>query len=147
MNRLPPPLLWLACWAAQWELSVHLPIAGLHLPAVLWTGRVLLAVGIIVSCSSLGLFARARTTVIPHGRPSAFVVTGPYRFSRNPMYLGGVLLLLGTAAILGAAIAFVFPFLFAAVLTVVHIPPEEKALEARFGEEYVSYKRRVRRWI
>jgi protein-S-isoprenylcysteine O-methyltransferase Ste14 len=75
------------------------------------------------------------------------VTDGVFRVSRNPMYLGLVLLLIGWAVWLGSASPWLVPPLFVIVLTVVQIIPEERVLHRLFGEQYVSYQRSVARWI
>ena len=72
---------------------------------------------------------------------------GIFRISRNPMHLGMLLLLIGWAVGLGSASPWLVPPLFVIVLTVVQIIRDERALHQRFGEQYVSYQRSVRRWI
>ena len=80
-------------------------------------------------------------------RASRLVVSGAYRMSRNPMYLGMVLSLSGWVWILGSPIGLLAVWLFARVLVIVQIGPEEIALRDRFGESYVEYCQRVNRWI
>ena len=80
-------------------------------------------------------------------RSSRLVTGGVYRFSRNPMYLALALFLLAWALWLGNGAALVWPALFAAYLTRFQIVPEERALAAKFGQEYAQYCRRVRRWF
>src|ERR1019366_8041563 len=94
-------------------------------------------------------FIRARTTVNPiqPNRASRLVVSGAYCMSRNPMYLGMVLSLSGWAGLLGSPIGLLAVWLFARVLVIVQIGPEEIALRDRFGESYVEYCQRVNRWI
>ena len=72
---------------------------------------------------------------------------GPFRISRNPTYLSGVILLFGIAILLGSLITFAFPIALILILNGLYIPVEEAELEERFGTEYVEYKRKVRRWI
>ena len=80
-------------------------------------------------------------------KASRLVTDGVFRISRNPMYLGLELLLIGWAVWLGSASPWLIPPLFAVVITVVQIIPEERALGQRFGDQYRSYQRRVARWI
>jgi protein-S-isoprenylcysteine O-methyltransferase Ste14 len=93
------------------------------------------------------MFKRAQTTVKPHETPSTLITSGPYRFSRHPMYAFMTLILLGAAVFLGSLTAFVGPILFLVVVELVFIPKEEEAMAEAFGEEYVKYRRRVRKWI
>lgn len=137
----------LACIGLEWCLSRYLPLMQFAQAPVHWAGFALIALGATTSLSAAGLFARARTTLIPHGSPSSFVVKGPYKITRNPMYLGLFLVLTGAAALFGAVTDFVVPFLFAALITAVFIRMEESTLTQKFGEEYVRYREHVRRWI
>lgn len=82
-----------------------------------------------------------------HGGISAMVTSGPYEFSRHPMYLGYFLILLGMAVFLGSIITFVFPIIFFLMLELIYVPIEEHALERKFGEEYSGYKKKTKRWI
>jgi len=111
------------------------------------SGAVLFFLGSVIAGWSLVIFRRARTTTVP-GRASARLVTqGPYRLSRNPMYIGLTLAYLGEAGILGQAwpIAFLPPVL--AYLNWVVIPVEEARLTEVFGSEYDQYRAKVRRWM
>ena len=101
---------------------------------------------------SLGLFRnfqRAGTTVSPREieKASSLVTTGTYAISRNPMYLGLLLVLAAWTIALGQALNLVFPVLFAVLVTVFQIGPEERMLREKFGEAYIAYRKRVRRWI
>jgi protein-S-isoprenylcysteine O-methyltransferase Ste14 len=94
-------------------------------------------------------FIRMRTTVNPL-RPSnatQLIVSGVYRVSRNPMYLGMVLSLSGWAWLLGNPLALLLVWLFARVLVLVQIAPEEAALRNLFGTSYIAYSKQVNRWI
>lgn len=94
-------------------------------------------------------FRRARTTVNPTrpGSSTVLVVSGVYRFTRNPMYLGFLLMLLGAAAQLENAAAFIVWPAFVLYLNRFQIRPEEEALRALFGEAFIRYQSRVRRWL
>lgn len=105
--------------------------------------------GITLDLLGVVSFYRAKTTVNPlkPASTSTIVQTGIYRFSRNPMYLGMLLVLLGFALYLMHPVAFLVLPAFVAYLTRYQIIPEERHLAARFGAEYTSYVSRVRRWI
>ena len=93
------------------------------------------------------LFHLKETPVHPFEESTRLVEEGPYRFTRNPMYLGMTLILLGIAFFAGTPPAFLAPLLFFLTLNTAFIPFEEKKMEVRFGEAYRTYKRRVRRWL
>jgi protein-S-isoprenylcysteine O-methyltransferase Ste14 len=117
-------------------------------------GRPVLAGLFFVLALAIGLtavvgFHRARTTVNPLApeKASALVVRGIYRWTRNPMYLAMLLVLVGWACIVANIAALVMLPLFVAYLNRFQIAPEERALQARFGDQFQQYKRTVRRWL
>ena len=106
-------------------------------------------VGLILDAVSVIAFFKARTTVNPMRpeRSEALVVGGFYRISRNPMYLGMLLILSGYALYLGEGVNVVCLALFVLALNTLQIEPEERVLQQRFGQSYVDYCQRVRRWL
>jgi protein-S-isoprenylcysteine O-methyltransferase Ste14 len=119
------------------------------LPASVSTpvGVILVLVAVALFISAVRTFGRAGTPVPGNQRTTTIVRTGPYRFSRNPIYLAFTLFQLGIAAWVNS-LAVVLTLLPAVVLmALVVIPREERYLEARFPEEYLPYKRAVRRWL
>jgi protein-S-isoprenylcysteine O-methyltransferase Ste14 len=104
-----------------------------------------LAIGLILWAAAL--FRRAGTNIRPYLPSTALVVSGPYRFTRNPMYLGMAGTLLGVAVFLGSITPFVVIFAFMGLIKERFILLEEAKLEAAFGSDYVQYKERVRRWL
>lgn len=107
------------------------------------------AVGVSLDAIALLHFFRRRTTVNPlkPASATALVTGGIYRFSRNPMYLGLATLLLAWAVYLGNLAALAGVALFVLYMNRFQIAPEERALEERFGAEYIAYRTRVRRWV
>jgi protein-S-isoprenylcysteine O-methyltransferase Ste14 len=106
--------------------------------------------GAVVCALGVAAFRRARTTVNPMkpSSSSALVVSGIYHRTRNPMYLGFALVLLGCWVVFSSnALGFTLLPAFVLYMNRFQIMPEERALEARFGREFVDYTRRVRRWI
>ena len=105
--------------------------------------------GGLIALAGVLEFHRAHTTVNPMApqKASALVTSGVYRITRNPMYLGMLLVLAGWAVWLGNAAAFVGLPLFVAVLNLLQIAPEERVLRERFGDAFTRYAARVRRWI
>jgi protein-S-isoprenylcysteine O-methyltransferase Ste14 len=146
MKRVPPPIFLLAAVLLQWLLRHRIPLVVIGSPALRWVGYALLAASFGLAIPSVRLFLR-RTTLAPHKVPAELVVTGPYRLSRNPMYLSLTVLLFGTAALYGGLTGFLVPLLFAAVVTKVFIAPEEASMSTRFGDSYREYAARVRRWL
>ena len=110
-------------------------------------GGLILALGLVLNIWSSGLFKRARTTIIPFQQSSSLVTFGPYQFSRNPMYLGMVLLFGGLAVLLGTVTPVLVVPVLVCIIATKFIAAEEQAMDATFGEAYQAYKQRVRRWI
>ncbi|GAC1525441.1 MAG: hypothetical protein NVS2B4_01420 [Ramlibacter sp.] len=123
----------------------QLPLLSGKLAQVL--GWALVGVGVLLFGWSLLTMRRHRTTVNPFGASSALCTDGPFRFSRNPIYLGDWFVLFGVASILSSA----WPLLFAPVIWLVIrygvIRHEEAHLKCCFGEAYREYQERVRRWL
>jgi protein-S-isoprenylcysteine O-methyltransferase Ste14 len=140
---VPPPLLFALPIVVGTRLE-HL--ASLPLPGRV-VGFVLLGIALFFIPTAPILFAIHKTTIVPHARARTLIERGPYRISRNPMYVGLVLIYLGVTFLLGTA----WPLLFLALpIWVTHsktIAHEELVLERAFGDEYRSYKERVRRWV
>ncbi len=148
-TRVPPPVVVLLAAVLIWGLRRAFPEEGIFIPyrrAVYWT---LLGLGLAVVAAGIVQFRRARTTVNPM-RPadaSTLVTGGIYRFTRNPMYLGDVLILLAVAVFFSNPLGLAGVALFAAWMSLLQIPAEERALSQAFGEEFTRYCERVRRWL
>jgi protein-S-isoprenylcysteine O-methyltransferase Ste14 len=143
----PPPLIYLAGLAVGFALEALLP--GSSVPAaVQWgLGGVLVVAGVALLLSFNTAFSRRGTAVEPWKPTTAIVTTGPYRISRNPAYLGMALVYAGVA-LMSDALWVLAPL--PVVLAVVDrgvIAREERYLERKFGQEYVDYRSRVRRWL
>lgn len=110
-------------------------------------GGLLIVIGLWLLVSANGLFTRAGTGVIPFRNVSALVTDGIYRYTRNPMYLGMLAVLLGCAITVGASTALLIPPLFAIIIEWRFIRPEERMLRQLFSGEYSAYCDQVRRWI
>lgn len=148
--RVPPPLMFVAAFLAGIGLQRLAPLPGLSdgpATVVRLAGAALVLAGLLVMLSGAAIFLRRRTTLVPFGTAAQLVTSGPYRFTRNPMYLGLALIYTGAAARLGQPWALVLLPLPLVVLGRVVIPFEEARLRARFGEAFQEYCRRVRRWI
>jgi protein-S-isoprenylcysteine O-methyltransferase Ste14 len=147
--RVPPPALAVLVAVAMWGstlLSAPLDlVAGLH-PGI---PVVIALIGAGIGLAGRVSFRRAKTTFNPMKpeRATALVRSGIYRVTRNPMYLGLLLVLLAWAVYLAAGWAFLGPPAFLLYMTRFQIIPEERALAALFGAEYAAYKADVRRWL
>ncbi len=147
--RVPPPVVALISAATMWLVAEQLTYFGLEIPLRGLLSLVLLVVGLAVELSAVLLFLEARTTVNPM-RPrntARLVEHGIYRVTRNPMYLGVLLLLAAWAVWLGNPLNIAVLALFAWYVTRFQIIPEERILRALFAESYESYCSRVRRWL
>ena len=103
--------------------------------------------GILLTTLGIKTFKKNETTKHPFGKPTAMVTNGPFRLTRNPMYLGLTLFLLGIAVIVGTIPMFLAPAAFFSTINISFIPREEKLLKNIFGGRFFEYKRRVRRWV
>lgn len=145
--KIPPPLLYAAGFILGLLLDQVLPVLELPKAPRYGIALSLLVASAILMAASMGLFRRARTSILPVKPVTTLVVAGPYRFTRNPMYVGVAGLYLGLALWFDVFWALVvLPAVIATVRLYV-IPREERYLERKFGPEYLAYKARVRRWI
>ncbi|MBN2030212.1 isoprenylcysteine carboxylmethyltransferase family protein [bacterium] len=103
--------------------------------------------GIILNLWTDHLFKKMSTTVKPHELPSTLITTGPFKISRHPMYVGMLSILLGTALICGTVLTLLYPILFIILMEVLFISMEDNNLTRQFGDDYLQYKKRTRRWI
>lgn len=110
-------------------------------------GLLIIGLGIYLVLQSVLLLRSYNTTLEPSGNPSSLVTKHPYNHSRNPIYLGDLLIALGSATILSSLSAFIAPIIFFLVVNTIIIPFEENRLQKNFGIEYERYKGSVRRWL
>jgi protein-S-isoprenylcysteine O-methyltransferase Ste14 len=144
---LLPPRLVLILLVAMGALHLLLPGPTLLLFPYTLVGAAVAALGLVVTLSGARLFARVRTNLRTRNEPGVLVTDGLFRWSRNPMYLGFVLLLLGTAILLGTTTPFIAPALFAIIADRWYIVFEERAMQTKFGAQYEAYMDRTRRWL
>jgi protein-S-isoprenylcysteine O-methyltransferase Ste14 len=144
--KIYPLLIALVLAGAMIVIRVATSGSALTVTPAAYVGALLMALAVAMVLWSAGLFRRRNTTLNPVGEPSALAMDGLYRFSRNPMYLGMLLGLLGLALLLGNGWLLAGPVLFA-LITARQIANEETVLEQRFGAAYLEYKARVRRWL
>lgn len=147
MKVLPPPILLLiaiilmiAIWFL-WAQPVLVP------PPWHWLGLLLIALGLPLSVGSAMYFRRIGTNIIPHREPGQLVSDRAFGYTRNPMYLGLSLILLGLAIIFSVPTSFVIVAAFVFIIDRSNIRFEEAAMERKFGDAYREYKTRVRRWL
>jgi protein-S-isoprenylcysteine O-methyltransferase Ste14 len=146
-KRVLPPTYLAASLAVM--IALHLALPGavwLHGP-VRYLGIVLMLFGATLAVVGSQLFEKHGTTIKPFQESSTLVIEGPFQYSRNPMYAGMVAILAGLALLLGSVTPFLVVPLFVWLISRRFIAAEERALEAKFGQDYEEYKRRVRRWF
>lgn len=147
--KLPPLALVVIVTALMWIASSATPTFDFFLPAKYLLSVSLAMIGAITCLSGVVSFRRAKTTVNPMkpSSTSSLVVSGIYKYTRNPMYLGLVLVLLGWAAFLSNLAALALLPAFVVYIDRFQIVPEEHALASLFPHEYPAYRARVRRWL
>jgi protein-S-isoprenylcysteine O-methyltransferase Ste14 len=145
--RLLPPVYLLLSLISMAVLHRFLPGPQLADFPARWAGAVVSLASVNFVVWIAWIFHRADTTIKPFQESSALLQTGPYRFSRNPIYLGLVGVLLGVAIFFGSMTPwFVIPF-FVAILHFRFVLVEEAMLGRTFGAAYADYRRQVRRWL
>ena len=141
---VPPPVIFIGCAFIMGYLPNPYPFSINVLIAYL-----IVLVSFFVAFFSLWQFYKSKANIHPIHleKSNVFVVSGIYRFSRNPMYLSLAGLLVAWAVYLQSAVSFLGVFLFIYLIIQWQIKPEEYWLEKKFGESYLAYKKKVRRWI
>ncbi len=147
--KIPPPVYALSIALLMWLLNKYIPVAVLVQAPWNKVGLAIVVIAGTLDLWSLFLFIKQRTTVNPMkpANTSDLVVSGLYKISRNPMYVGMLIMLLGFAVWLGSLTPFLVLPLFYFVITQMQIKPEEKFLLEKFGTQYQTYKESVRRWL
>ncbi len=147
--KIPPPVVGLTVGLTIYLLHQLTPSLIIEAAVLKYVAYFFICIGIIIEFWSVWLFIRARTTVNPlkPEKSKALVASGMYKYTRNPMYLGMLLLLIGWTIWLGNPVGLPMLFIFVWYLTQFQIKPEEQALAELFGEQYNDYMQRVRRWL
>jgi protein-S-isoprenylcysteine O-methyltransferase Ste14 len=147
--KVPPVALVLLFALFMWLISTYEPSLSFLLP---WRGAIALlvcSIGMAISVAGVVAFRRANTTVNPitPEATTSMVTSGLYRFSRNPMYLGLLIVLVGWAIFLSHLLAFALLPFFVLYMNRFQIHPEERVLSAKFPHQFTTYKAIVRRWV
>lgn len=147
--KIPPPLVALLCVAAMWSVSRITPVLGLTKDIRWLLTGVFVLVGVSFDLRGLLVFLRARTSINPMkpNQASSLVVTGVYRRTRNPMYVGLACMLVAIAIFLDTPVALIGVCAFVGYITRFQILPEERVLRQKFGDAYRDYCARVPRWL
>jgi len=143
----PPPLIYAVPLMAGLYVDRANPFPIMPRPFAEWIGGALIVFAVVLSLAAFAQFWRKHTAMMPYKPTTTIIQSGPFRITRNPLYLSMTLIYVGVALVMNT----VWPLLLLPlVLLIMHrgvIQREERYLEQKFGDEYISYKSRVRRWI
>ncbi|MCC7119544.1 MAG: isoprenylcysteine carboxylmethyltransferase family protein [Anaerolineales bacterium] len=145
--KIHPPVLLLIHLLAAYLLGKFIVLPIVVSPLFRNLSLTLAGIGFLFGLFSLYAFTKARTTLDPHGSVKAIVSSGIYRFTRNPIYLGMTLMLIGFPLAFGNVWGVPLAPVFILLMNKLVIEHEEAYLEKKFGEAYTGYKSRVRRWL
>lgn len=150
MPRILPPV-WAALVAAVMFVVArwlgNLDLIGRFGDVAPWIGVALLVLGPLLTGWAAWQFSGAGTPIEPGRTPTALVTGGPYRFSRNPIYLGMAIALAGWALWLRQPVTLLGPLAFVAIVDRRFVQPEQAVLAEEFGDEFTTWRSRVRRWV
>jgi protein-S-isoprenylcysteine O-methyltransferase Ste14 len=148
-HKIPPPIVFIFATIAMWVLAHYTRVW--HLPFILKLVLILffVAIALFFGPPAIMLFRKSKTTIDPVRieRASNLVTSGPFNFSRNPMYVSMLALLFAWLVYLAAPWAVLGPILFELYILRFQIWPEERAMHKKFGTTYLTYIQNVRRWI
>jgi protein-S-isoprenylcysteine O-methyltransferase Ste14 len=147
MQRLIPPILFLLCLGLMVLLRRLWPIAVIVPGRWRWVGLVPIVVGVASGAMGIREFVKAKTNLRPFREADKLLTTGPFRYTRNPMYLGLALALLGACVLLGVLSPVLGVVIFVVVADRWYIRFEERMLRKKFGPDFDEYCARVRRWV
>jgi protein-S-isoprenylcysteine O-methyltransferase Ste14 len=130
-------------------IALHFVFPAARIIPLPWNflGLIPLALGVTINVMADKAFHKANTTVKPFEESSVLITSGVFRISRNPMYLGFILALIGLAVLMGSLTPYVVILAFAVVLDRVYVTAEERMLAKKFGVEWKDYKEQTRRWL
>lgn len=139
-----PPVITLACFAMQFILYMMLP---LEVNLSLLLGLIILISSVVLIVMAFRELQNNETTYVPDGEPERLVITGPFKYSRNPIYLGMFGILLASAFLMQSISALLIPILFLSIIQNTWIPHEEKKLKEKFPEEWAGYASSTKKWL
>lgn len=147
MKKVIPPILFLICILLMLALTLLMPEYRFIKSPINYLGVAPIIIGIAISIRTSRLFDKLNTEIHTFKRPKHLVETDLFRFSRNPIYLGFTIALLGVCCLSANLVALSGVLIFFLISNFWYIPYEEKNMEKEFGDQYKSYKSRIRRWI
>jgi protein-S-isoprenylcysteine O-methyltransferase Ste14 len=145
--KIPPPLLALIYLALVYILTWWIPLPLVVPPMLQMVGFLLVILGFFLGIAALITFRRAGTTANPRGRVTHLVTRGIYGFTRNPIYLGFLFIVIGISLDSGTYWGILLAPILVILFNRLVIQPEEEYLAQKFGEQFMIYKEKVRRWI
>ena len=146
-KRILPPTYLLLSIATMVLLHFLLPVSKITPYPWNLLGVLLLIIGGSLNLIADAAFKREQTTVKPFEKSTALVVSGVFTISRHPMYLGMVIILLGIAILMGTLTPLIVVIIYGILMEFIFIKTEERMLEEQFGETWVAYKKKVRKWV
>jgi len=147
LRKTIPPVYFLAALLLMLLLANLLPLVHLVYVPLRICGGVIILAGLILTATGAWTFKRADTPVRPFEQATTLVTAGVYRYTRNPMYLGLLIMLIGAWIALGKLSPLLIIPVFFFVIREGFVLPEEEFLEKIFGDQYRNYRSRVRRWV
>ncbi len=146
-NKILPPRIFQIAIVAIAAIHFLFPVYFLYNSPMRFVGILPIVFGAYLNIYSDWLIKKHETTIKPFDNPTTLIEIGPFKYSRNPIYLGMTLIVLGCSFISGAILSFSVPVIFAFILHLRYIVVEEGILSDNFGEVYLRYKSKVRCWI
>jgi protein-S-isoprenylcysteine O-methyltransferase Ste14 len=147
MKKIPPPILVLILVSSNYFSSKKIDL--IHLPNQDLISIIILLIGILILINPIFKFIKSKTTIDPikFKKVNKLIISGIYKYSRNPMYLGLLMIVISTSIFFLNIFSITTPLLFYCWINRFQIKREESFLTEKFGEEYISYKIKTRRWI
>jgi protein-S-isoprenylcysteine O-methyltransferase Ste14 len=146
-NRITPDGFFIILPAIAILLNLIFPIVKIVFFPFNLIGIILIIIGILMTLWTNSLLLDNRTAITPYEIPSFLITSGPFKYSRNPLYLGMAVALFGLGVFLGSLSPIFSPIIFVLVIERLFAPMEENNLEKKFGKKYLDYKKKVRLWI
>jgi len=146
-RKIVPPVYLLLTLLLMWLVNHFLPVYTYVSPPIAYLGIIPILGGIVIATIAAGMFKKAETGLVPFEEATTLVTGGLFRFTRNPMYMGMFLVLLGAAFLLGSVGALIpIPF-FVLIIRNNFVLGEERFMEVAFGQRFRDYKLKVGRWL
>ena len=142
-----PPVWLLGCILLTWLVAGVLPAASISHWALSYAGGALFWAGLALILWAVWHFVQQKTSAVPHTTPERLITTGPFAFSRNPIYLGDLMVLAGVCLSHGAWLALPLVPVLMAILSRRFIAPEEARMKHYFGAEFEAYAQKTSRWL